>query len=770
MIRNLRYLAMLVTLGLSAADGFRNCGVATNVAEARGAVVTRTKAGRSLVLVNGVDAGTRAYMVVVDIDSGETQLIMAPPGIGHGTGAFGSMLSANGKFYTGRGKVLLEFDPESQAWTWHGIPSPKSQHFMSFAEEPGGALIWGAMYPTCMLVSYDPKTRTAKEHGRLDPAEQYPQSLALDDQGWVYAGIGTARCNLVGYQPATGTVRKLLPETERKHGTAVVRPAGDGSVLGTANGKTYRLHNGEARPYAKREKKPAAVTTGSVYYGRFLKAFPDGRTLRTLNLPDKFLVIQEKGGPRRIELTYDCGGAGLTSVRTGPGGMVYASSAHPMHLARLDPESGKIADLGAVPKIGGGNFCSMATDGSKLYGVEYAGGRLWAYDPAVPWHPGLGERTVTGIPAAELVKSAKAQDGHFSYLKSEDLAFLCGDRFGAVGDVMLKAPKDGRYFVEFVPFHYTTYCRVQFSLGGQPLGKPYDPTGGEGIGPQQSFGPFELKAGAHALRMAALETPGQKPWCSLVTAALRPAGEPPRQLVISRPENPAVLAQWKQDICRPRAALLHPDRKHVLMAGFAGYGLCGGGIGIFGIDDRKGQLLTAERDLLPSHSPICLAALPNGNIVAGTSVTAPGGGRVAATQAELMLLDWKTRKLLWHGVPIHKDRNVIGLLALPGGRVCGIGGTAGFFVFDPKIPGFVHHSSLFGYGGVPRHPLHLDPDGQIYALFAKAILRLDPRTFAPTKLADTPAPITAGGTLIGNTLCFASKAEIWTYTIPQAKK
>lgn len=750
-------------------EGFQNCGIAANAAEARGTVVVETKDGRSLVLVNGVDCSAVAYMVVIDIDSGETRTVKTAKNIGHGTGAFGSLRSVNGRFYTGRGRVLLEFDPDTETWTWNGTPSPKSNHFMSFAEEPGGKRIWAAMNPTCALVSFDPETKTAKEHCRLDTGEHYPQSLAIDAKGWVYAGIGTARANLVGYNPVTGEVRQLVPEKERKHGTGSVRLRADGSVMGRANGKIYRLLDGVATVCAKDEPSPRLVPVGSVYYGRILGQFPDGRRVKKLDLPEKYLIVHDPKTKkdRRIELSYDSGGALLTSLAVGPGGKVYASSCHPMHLVSLDPESGKTTDLGGIPKVGGGNFCAMATDGARLFGVEYAGGRLWAYDPGKDWRPGQATREVVGTPAAELVRGATAENGHFSYLDSEDLAFLCGDKFGAVGTFVLDAPKAGDYFVDFVPFVHTTYCQVQFEFDGKPLGEVYDAKGGTRPGAQISHGPFSLEQGVHRLTMRTLETAGQKPWCALVTAVLRPADIPARQLVVEESGNPEILAQWKSDICRPRTALMHPDGTHVLMAGFAGYGLCGGGIGIYDLKAGTPQLLTAEKDLLASHSCITLGALPNGDVVGGTSINAPGGGHVKATEGELFILDWKTRKLVWHGAPVAGDSRIISIMVGKDGLVYGLSGKSTFFVFDPEQRKVLRSESLAKFGGVPRHALQLAKDGTLYATLSKAILRYDATGKKWLKLADTPATVTGGGALVGGRLYFASRAEIWMYDLPK---
>ena len=70
------------------------------------------------------------------------------------------------------------------------------------------------------------------------------------------------------------------------------------------------------------------------------------------------------------------------------------------------------------------------------------------------------------------------------------------------------------------------------------------------------------------------------------------------------------------------------------------------------------------------------------------------------------------------------------------------------------------------YGGVPRHALHRGPDGAIYAMMSKAILRIAPGTFEHEVLATPPAPISAGGALVNGLLCYACNANVWTYDVP----
>jgi len=238
-------------------------------------------------------------------------------------------------------------------------------------------------------------------------------------------------------------------------------------------------------------------------------------------------------------------------------------------------------------------------------------------------------------------------------------------------------------------------------------------------------------------------------------------------LLVGPPEqNPEVLARWKGDITRPRTVLVHPDERHVLMAGFAGYGLVGGGIGIYDLETGEEALLTSADDLLPGHSCITLKALPDGDAVGGTSISAPGGGHPTAEEAELFILDWDTREIAFRMAPVPGDRNIISIYVLDDGLVYGLSGNSTFFVFDPEKRSVIHSESFAAFGGVPRHALQKGADGYLYAIMRNAIVRITPGSFEHVKLADTPSAATAGGASLRGRLYYASGPRVWSYEMP----
>jgi hypothetical protein len=228
--------------------------------------------------------------------------------------------------------------------------------------------------------------------------------------------------------------------------------------------------------------------------------------------------------------------------------------------------------------------------------------------------------------------------------------------------------------------------------------------------------------------------------------------------------NPRVIAQFKGDITRPRACLAHPDGRHVLMSGFAGYGMCGGGLGIYDLRSEHSTLIPHE-DLIPYHSTITMRALPSGDLVGGTSILTPGGGHPRAQEGAIYIMDWKTKKVVFQTVPAPGAAEVCSIEIGPQGLVYGLASGSRFFVFDPKGKSIIHQEDLSAYGGLPRHTLVRGPDNNIYAAFTNAIVRIEPREFRHRKLADPPVAISKGAVIHNKRLYFSSNSHLWSYRL-----
>jgi dienelactone hydrolase len=229
--------------------------------------------------------------------------------------------------------------------------------------------------------------------------------------------------------------------------------------------------------------------------------------------------------------------------------------------------------------------------------------------------------------------------------------------------------------------------------------------------------------------------------------------------------NPRIIAQFEGDITRPRTCLAHPDGEHVLMAGFMGYGLTGGGIGIVNLQTGARELLTHEK-VIPFHSTHSLKALPGGDLIGGTSVLTPGGGHSSETEGVLYIMDWRTKKVIFRTVPVPAAEEVFSLEVGADGLVYGLASGSKFFVFDPKERVVVHREDLSRFGDLVRPALISGSGGTVYALLSASILRIKAEDFSVARLTELPVPATAGLAILDGWLYFASNAHLWRYRLP----
>jgi len=244
--------------------------------------------------------------------------------------------------------------------------------------------------------------------------------------------------------------------------------------------------------------------------------------------------------------------------------------------------------------------------------------------------------------------------------------------------------------------------------------------------------------------------------------------DPTRAWNLSGPEdqrNPKKVAQYAPDINGPRVTLAHPDGHHVFMAGIPGYGYRGGGVGIYDLDSGESSVMT-HKELIPEQSTATMRVLPDGRIVAGTSVGAGHGAHPIAADAVLYILDWQARKVVFQTVPVRGASAIQVLEIGPDKLVYGLTVGSSLFVFDPNDGKTLHEEKFQGYGVTAQEGLTLAADGNLYALFAKAIVRITPGTFKHEKLADTPGPVRGGGTILSGRVYFSIGSHLWSYRLP----
>ena len=749
-------VSVLICAGGAIGQQLRDHGVGTPLAERRGVVGVEGADGHDLVIACSTDLTPRGWILVTDLNTGETEQIYAPDDV-PGSAPYGSLVADSGLFYTAMGDTLLEFDPKTREWTFHAKIAP-AVAFLRIIEGPNGTIWAGDVY-RAGLVSYDPKTGEVTDHGPMDEPEQYLSHLAYDDQGWIYCGIGTGAYKIVAFNPATDEKRQIVPEDELAVGTAYVYTGVDGNAYGRAGEQWYRLNDG-AGTRIEESEAGERYDTGDIYWGDVKATFPDGRAVESYSMVDKYMIVREPDGEtRRLEFDYESEGSGIRVVCAGPDGLVYANSAHPSRFIVYDPQSDTLEYRPDPIAMKG-----FAVQGPYVCGGHYGGGKLYVFDTREPWNMHPRADLIEGAePASTLAERATADGGEIFYLEDHEVVFLKGADYGAQMNIPLSIDEAGSYYLLVATYEAPSYARGQVLLDGGAVGEPFDPRAkAVGPGPVLTLGPFDLQAGEHTVGIRALEGDAQNPWLSVRTVMLtdtlpdEPLGPPV--------PNPRLVAEYAPDVNVPWGALAHPDGEHVLISGNPGYGYIGGGIGIYDLATGESTTLP-HTELVENHSTMDMVALANGDVVGCTSVAGGHGTTAVSKDAMLYLLDWETKKVQWREVPIEGLSSIVSLVVGPDDMLYCIGSDSTLFVFDPETREVVQQVDLGVYGRVPHQPIALGPDGAIYLLLSNAILRIHPDGCVVEKVADAPGGIEGGIAIVDGRIYFSIASHLWSAEI-----
>jgi len=239
-----------------------------------------------------------------------------------------------------------------------------------------------------------------------------------------------------------------------------------------------------------------------------------------------------------------------------------------------------------------------------------------------------------------------------------------------------------------------------------------------------------------------------------------------------KPEsNPLYLTEGHNPINRPHELLAHPDGKTLVLAGTPNYGYTGGGL-LFWDRETKTQTLVEHTAILPEQSTESLVALPNGQLLGGSTINAGTGGEIKAKQAELYIMDMATKEVRWHEPAIPGAHTYTDLCAAPNGLVYGVADEIHYFVFDPAQRKLVYQEdtiSTLGRTNNQQGPrvFVLSPEGKLYMLFVKGVAQVDLITHQIRLLAPSPIPIGPGGDYYEGRIYFGSGSHLYSYKLPE---
>ncbi len=225
---------------------------------------------------------------------------------------------------------------------------------------------------------------------------------------------------------------------------------------------------------------------------------------------------------------------------------------------------------------------------------------------------------------------------------------------------------------------------------------------------------------------------------------------------------------------RPRAVLAHPDGRHILVGGQAARTLRGSGMLIYDTQTGEGDILDRAQ-LIPDQGLYSMVALPDGQLLVGTSTSAPtGAGDEGAPKSALIYrFDVKTREITGRWNFKTDTQTVQDMLVAPDGLVYGLVEPNRLFVIDPARDAIVHEDAIEGYGTVTGYQaprcMALGPDGNIYAIFTDAVLQIEPGTRKHEAIARPEDRISAGIVIHDGRVYYACGTRLFSSALNPAQ-
>jgi len=364
-------------------NGFFHHGVATPISNHRGTVATVDGEGKDIVLLWLFDFRGGYALLLIDAETGKSEEypMPFPPG---GDCPYASILSSKNKFYTHFNSYFVEFDPVKRAFTFFHETAP--QMAMGMTEDDHG-VIWSVTYPSSGVVSFDPATQTFKDYGHVYKQNwaQYQRYVAADDAGWIYFGVGNTASQIIAFDPQTGQGTPMVPEAERVIGSGYVYRDMNGKVYGHsgsgAKDAWYEFYKGEGKKITEPEqknKKPIITESQSLFH----RDFPDGKRIKTCDLVDRVLAVEnpKTGETKEFHFDYTSEGAHIMGIAAAPDGTVCGGTTFPMRFFSYNPKTDQWINRECY-----GQWNTVARQGERFFVGGYGGGFLLEWDPARPW-------------------------------------------------------------------------------------------------------------------------------------------------------------------------------------------------------------------------------------------------------------------------------------------------------------------------------------------------------------------------------------------------
>ncbi|MCC3357171.1 hypothetical protein [Bacillus sp. REN16] len=236
--------------------------------------------------------------------------------------------------------------------------------------------------------------------------------------------------------------------------------------------------------------------------------------------------------------------------------------------------------------------------------------------------------------------------------------------------------------------------------------------------------------------------------------------------------NPKLLYEC-EEIHRPRCALAHQDGVHIVWGGFPGYGLVGGGLGIYNVQTKENTIIP-HTALVPNQSTFCLGQLKSGSILAGTSVETPGGAMSKEREACLYSINLENRQVEYMVKPLSGIQEISQLYIDEYDRAHCLTNESLYFVFDTETKDVIYTNDLSKYGRVVRNSFIYDSTHQILlCLLSDSIVKISIEANKSIMVNDARTlsiKATSGIVFYHNKIFFGSESHLCSMNIADLYK
>ncbi|WP_148497609.1 hypothetical protein [Paenibacillus senegalensis] len=238
-----------------------------------------------------------------------------------------------------------------------------------------------------------------------------------------------------------------------------------------------------------------------------------------------------------------------------------------------------------------------------------------------------------------------------------------------------------------------------------------------------------------------------------------------------RANSPGPCTRNPRKVCshaaihRPRCALALSDGKHMVYGGFPGYGMVGGGLCFYDLEEDRDRLFTHEQ-LIPYHSTLCLTEKSANCIIGGTSVETHGGAVPVDSTAQIYEFDWQQGVVNRSWKPLPEAREYVWVELDETGRLHGLTSQSVYFVMEPDSGVVAARRDLSSWGFPVNGGMHRYASDRVVGVLNQSVISITLSTAQVTQLDKTPEKITAGLAVLNETMYMAAGNKLLSYPLP----